>query len=47
VLLASCQLVAHELSPLLPAAAERIARALGDLDMRQGRALFPKFGDIV
>jgi methionyl-tRNA synthetase len=43
VLLAVCGGIATELSPFLPAAAERIAAALADLDAEQGRSLFPKF----
>jgi methionyl-tRNA synthetase len=42
VLLETCQLVARELRPFLPVAAERITVALAELDPRQGRALFPK-----
>jgi methionyl-tRNA synthetase len=40
---AACETIAHELTPFLPEAAARIARALADLDAQQGRALFPKF----
>jgi methionyl-tRNA synthetase len=43
VLLAACQTIAGELTPFLPAAAERIANALTDLDSRKGRELFAKF----
>jgi methionyl-tRNA synthetase len=42
VLLDACSVVAHELTPFLPRASERIAKALGERDPRQGRALFPK-----
>jgi methionyl-tRNA synthetase len=42
VLLDACSCIAHELRPFLPAAAERISTALADLDVQQGRALFPK-----
>ena len=41
-LLATCRLVSHELAPFLPAAAERVAAALDNLDPQRGRALFPK-----
>jgi methionyl-tRNA synthetase len=41
-LLDACGLISTELSPFLPAASERIARALADRDVRQGRALFRK-----
>jgi methionyl-tRNA synthetase len=43
VLLDACRVVASELTPFLPSAAARISVALEDLDVRQGRALFPKF----
>jgi methionyl-tRNA synthetase len=39
----ACRLLAGELQPFLPLAAERIAAALADLDTQQGRRLFPKF----
>jgi methionyl-tRNA synthetase len=42
-LLTTCRVVAHELTPFLPAAAERIAAALDAVDVKQGRELFPKF----
>ena len=42
VLLDACRCIADELRPFLPVAAERINVALSDLDVRQGRALFPK-----
>jgi methionyl-tRNA synthetase len=42
VLLAACQVVAVELRPFLPLAAERIHAALAALDVHQGRTLFPK-----
>lgn len=38
----AAQVIATELTPFLPAAAERISTALGNLDVEQGRALFPK-----
>jgi methionyl-tRNA synthetase len=38
------RVIARELTPFLPAAAERIATALAHLDLEQGRALFPKSG---
>jgi methionyl-tRNA synthetase len=43
VLVEACRTIAHELTPFLPAAAARIAAALDDLDVEQGRALFAKF----
>jgi methionyl-tRNA synthetase len=43
VLVEVANVIARELTPFLPAAAERIATALDDLDARQGRELFPKF----
>ena len=46
VLFGTCRLIAQELTPFLPDAAERIAAALDDLDVQQGRALFPKFGEV-
>jgi methionyl-tRNA synthetase len=42
VLLLACSRIAVELHPFLPVAARRISAALADLDMQQGRALFPK-----
>lgn len=45
VLYGSCHLIAQELTPFLPDAAERIAAALDHLDVQRGRALFPKFGE--
>lgn len=42
VLLAACTTITDELRPLLPVAAERISGALSDLDVQQGRVLFPK-----
>jgi methionyl-tRNA synthetase len=42
VLLDACRCVADELRPFLPVAAERIHAALSDLDVQQGRTLFPK-----
>ena len=41
-LLAACRVIARELRPFLPEAAERIGRALDHLDPQQGRALFAK-----
>jgi methionyl-tRNA synthetase len=41
-LLDACVCIAYELRPFLPLAAERINAALADLDVQQGRALFPK-----
>jgi methionyl-tRNA synthetase len=38
----ACSCIIHELCPFLPVAAERINGALADLDVQQGRALFPK-----
>jgi methionyl-tRNA synthetase len=40
--LEACSVVACELRPFLPVAAERIRAALAALDAEQGRALFPK-----
>ncbi len=42
-LLQACLTITSELTPFLPIAAGRIAAALADLDVRQGRTLFPKF----
>jgi len=42
-LLDACGIVTHELLPFLPLAAERITAALTNLDVQQGRTLFPKF----
>jgi methionyl-tRNA synthetase len=42
-LLDACRVIARELLPFLPLAAERIEVALTNLDTQQGRALFPKF----
>jgi methionyl-tRNA synthetase len=42
LLLDACSDLARELRPFLPVAAERIGAALADLDVQQGRALFPK-----
>jgi methionyl-tRNA synthetase len=41
-LLDACSCITHELFPFLPVAAERINGALADLDVQQGRTLFPK-----
>ena len=41
-LLEACGAITAELRPFLPVAAERIARALADLDAQQGRTLFAK-----
>ena len=38
----AAQVIASELAPFLPVAAERIARVLDNFDLEQGRALFPK-----
>ena len=38
----ACRVIAHELTPFLPAAAERIESALDELDPQQGRTLFSK-----
>jgi methionyl-tRNA synthetase len=43
VLLDSCRVITAELAPFLPAASVRITAALADLDVQQGRTLFPKF----
>jgi methionyl-tRNA synthetase len=40
--LRACRAIARELRPFLPRAAGRIGEALSDLDVEQGRALFPK-----
>ena len=42
-LLDVCRVIARELLPFLPLAAERITAALTNLDVQQGRTLFPKF----
>jgi methionyl-tRNA synthetase len=42
-LIDACRVIARELLPFLPLAAERIVAALTNLDAQQGRALFPKF----
>jgi methionyl-tRNA synthetase len=42
----ACRAIAAELAPFLPAAAARIAAALDDLDVGQGRSLFPKFEQV-
>jgi methionyl-tRNA synthetase len=42
VLLGACTVITDELRPFLPLAAERIDTALAELDVRQGRSLFPK-----
>lgn len=41
-LLAACEVIARELAPFLPQAAERIDQALRELDATQGRTLFRK-----
>lgn len=46
-LLDACGVIAHELLPFLPLAAERITAALTNLDVQQGRTLFPKFEAVV
>jgi methionyl-tRNA synthetase len=43
VLLDACGVITSELLPFLPVAAERITTALTELDVQQGRTLFPKF----
>jgi methionyl-tRNA synthetase len=43
VLLDACRLITGELPPFLPVAAKRITTALTELDVQQGRTLFPKF----
>lgn len=43
VLFVTCRVIARELDPFLPDAAQRIASALDGLDVEQGRNLFPKF----
>jgi methionyl-tRNA synthetase len=45
VLLDACRVLRSELAPFLPLAAERIDAAVTDLDVQQGRALFPKVRD--
>jgi methionyl-tRNA synthetase len=42
VLLDACRIIAGELRPFLPAAAERVETALAELDARRGRTLFRK-----
>jgi methionyl-tRNA synthetase len=42
VLLDACRVIARELRPFLPVAAERIETALVELDAHEGRTLFPK-----
>jgi methionyl-tRNA synthetase len=42
ILLDACRAVAAEVQPFLPSAAERIDAAIAELDVRQGRSLFPK-----
>jgi methionyl-tRNA synthetase len=42
VLLGACRVIAAELQPFLPLAAERIKGALIELDLERGRTLFPK-----
>jgi len=42
VLLYACRVITGELRPFLPLAAERVNSALSELDVRQGRTLFPK-----
>ena len=46
LLLDACRVIASELRPFLPAAAERIEAALTDLDVQRGRTLFPKFEEV-
>ena len=42
--LSACGVVARELAPFLPAAAERVSRALATQDVERARRLFPKHG---
>jgi methionyl-tRNA synthetase len=42
-LVGACGTIARELTPFLPDAADRVAAALGELDVERGRRLFPKF----
>jgi methionyl-tRNA synthetase len=42
LLLNACRVITAELQPFLPLAAERINSALVELDVQQGRTLFPK-----
>jgi methionyl-tRNA synthetase len=46
-LIDACRVIARELLPFLPLAAERIVAALTNLDAQQGRTLFPKFEAVV
>ena len=46
LLLDVCRVVAHELRPFLPDAADRIAVALDELDADRGRTLFPKLDPV-
>jgi methionyl-tRNA synthetase len=46
VLFEACSTIATELTPFLPAAAQRIAAVLTELDPQLGRALFPKFEEV-
>ena len=41
-LLAACHLLARELQPFLPAASQRVGRALAETSLQLGRQLFPK-----
>ena len=44
-LLHACHVITRELRPFLPLGAERITTALTELDVEQGRSLFPKVLD--
>jgi methionyl-tRNA synthetase len=44
-LLHACHVITRELRPFLPLSAERITTALTELDVEQGRSLFPKVLD--
>jgi methionyl-tRNA synthetase len=46
LLVEACRLITRELTPFLPAAAERVASALTSLDAGQGRTLFRKFDEV-
>jgi methionyl-tRNA synthetase len=47
VALDACGVLARELTPFLPEAAERITLALSGLDAAKARSLFPKFEDVL
>jgi methionyl-tRNA synthetase len=46
VALDACGVLARELTPFLPDAAERIREALAELDAQRARTLFPKFEEV-